>query len=41
LQLFGKHFVEELAARGVAAEDLESIRGVLRVGVDKIAQNLY
>ena len=40
-EAFARIFSELLAAKGVAADDMESIRGVLRVTIDKIAENLY
>ena len=41
VQTFSRNFLEKLAAKGVSAADLEPIRSVLRVTVDKIAENLY
>ncbi len=40
-EAFARIFSELLAAKGVAADDMESIRGVLRVTIDKIAEYLY
>jgi Globin len=40
-ELFGRTFMAELAARGVSSADLEDFRAVLRVGVQRIAENLY
>jgi hypothetical protein len=40
-ELFGRTLMEVLAAKGLSADDLGSFRSVLRVGVEKIAENLY
>ena len=40
-ELFGRTFMAELAARGVSSADLEDFRAVLRVGVQRIVENLY
>ena len=40
-ELFGRSLMEILAAKGLSVGDLSSFRSVLRVGVDKIAENLY
>jgi hypothetical protein len=40
-ELFGRSLMEILAAKGLSVGDLSSFRSVLRVGVEKIAENLY
>jgi len=40
-ELFGRNFMAELAARGVSSADLEDFRTVFRIGVQRIAENLY
>ena len=38
---FGRVLMETLASKGVSGEDLQDFRAVLRIAVERIAENLY